>query len=75
VEIDGDRAILAFGFVGLWHVSSPFVRGWVWMRHRVGNILKDQAYCEKIGALPRNSVECASPGWSKSHDAPAEREA
>jgi hypothetical protein len=23
VEIDGDGAILVFGFVGLWHVSFP----------------------------------------------------
>jgi hypothetical protein len=29
------------------------------MRHRVGNVLKDQDYCESIGASPRNSVECA----------------
>jgi hypothetical protein len=42
MEIDGEGAILAFGFVGLWHVSSPFVRGWVRMRHSAGNMLKDQ---------------------------------
>jgi hypothetical protein len=28
------------------------------MRHRAGNMLKWQAYCEKIGALPRNAMEC-----------------
>jgi hypothetical protein len=31
------------------------------MRHRVGNVLKDQDYCESIGASPRNSVECGVP--------------
>jgi hypothetical protein len=58
VEIDGDGAVLSGRFGGPGHVSSPC--GWqsVWMRHGVGNILKDQAYCEKIGALPHNSVEC-----------------
>ena len=28
------------------------------MRHRAGNMLRWQAYCEKIGALPRNAMEC-----------------
>jgi len=58
VDIDGDRAILSGRCGGPGHVSSPC--GWqsVWMRHGVGNILKDQAYCEKIGALPHNSVAC-----------------
>jgi len=32
----------------------PLVR----MRHHVGNVLKDQAYCERIEASPLNSVEC-----------------
>jgi hypothetical protein len=56
MEIDGEGAILAFGFVGLWHVSSPFVRGWVRMRHRAGNMLKDQSDCERIGTLPLNPL-------------------
>src|SRR5262244_996676 len=29
------------------------------MRHREGNVLKDQASCERLGASPLNSVECA----------------
>jgi hypothetical protein len=28
------------------------------MRHCVGNVLKDQAYGERIGASPRNPLEC-----------------
>ena len=46
VEIDSHGSVLSDRFGGLGHVSSPC--GWqsVWMRHRVGNILKDQAYCE-----------------------------
>jgi hypothetical protein len=30
----------------------------MWMRHRVGNVLKDQADCERIGTSPHNSMEC-----------------
>jgi hypothetical protein len=41
MEIDGEGAVLAFGFVGLWHVSSPFVWRWVGIRHREDNVLKD----------------------------------
>jgi hypothetical protein len=58
VEIGGEGAVLAFGFVGLWHVSSPFVWRWVGMRHREDNVLKDQANCERIGASPLNALEC-----------------
>jgi hypothetical protein len=58
VEIDGEGAILAFGLVSLWHVSSPFVWRWVGMRHREDNVLKDQANCERIGASPLNALEC-----------------
>jgi len=32
------------------------------MRHHVGNVLKDQAYCERIEASPLNSVECGNVG-------------
>src|SRR3989475_2302431 len=28
------------------------------MRHGEGNVLKDQVYCERLGASPLNSVEC-----------------
>ena len=39
------------------------------MRHRVGNVLKDQAFCERIGAPPRNPGECGelqgTPGNTK----------
>jgi hypothetical protein len=40
-------------------MSHPLLR-WqlVRMRHRVGNILQNQGYCESIGASPHNSLEC-----------------
>jgi hypothetical protein len=28
------------------------------MSHGEGNVLKDQVYCERLGASPLNSVEC-----------------
>src|SRR5215471_11103745 len=31
-----------------------------WMSHREGNILKDQAYGERMGVSPRNSMECGN---------------
>src|SRR5262245_5449953 len=47
------------GVLAVCPMSHPL---WRWplvrMRHRVGNVLKDQDYCESIGASPRNSVEC-----------------
>src|SRR5215813_168357 len=30
-----------------------------WRSHREGNMLKDQAYGERMGVSPRNSGECA----------------
>src|SRR5215831_16956395 len=57
VDIDGESAVLAFGFGGLCHVSSPYRRWWVRMRHGEVNMLKWQAYRERMRALPRNSVE------------------
>src|SRR4029450_11840395 len=47
VEIDGEGAVLAWCFGCLCHVSSPW--GWqlVRMRHGAGNVLKDQADCER----------------------------
>ena len=58
VEIDGDGAVFAWRFGGLSHVSSPCRWLLVKMRHREGNALKDQAYCERLGVPPLNSVEC-----------------
>jgi hypothetical protein len=58
VEIDGDRAVLAFGFGGLRHVSSPCRRWWVRMRHSEVNVLKWQADRERSGASPLNPLEC-----------------
>ena len=58
VEIDGDRAVFACRFGTLSHVSSPCRWLLVRMRHREGNVLKDQAYCERIGASPLNPMEC-----------------
>jgi hypothetical protein len=37
VEVDGEGAVLAFGFGGLCHVSSPYRRWWVRMRHSERN--------------------------------------
>jgi hypothetical protein len=45
-------------FGGVSHVS--FLCRWplVWMRHRERNVLKEQAYCERLGVSPRNPMEC-----------------
>jgi hypothetical protein len=58
VEIDGEGTVLAWCFGGLCHVSSPW--GWqlVRMGHGAGNVLKDQADCDRIGASPLNPLEC-----------------
>ena len=60
VEIDGDGAVVAFGFGGLCHVSSPSRRWWVRMRHGEVNVLKWHAYRVRMGTLPRNAMECGS---------------
>jgi hypothetical protein len=54
VEVDGDRAVFACRFDTLSHVSSPCRWLLVRMRHREGNVLKDQAYYERIKAPPLN---------------------
>ena len=51
VEIDGERAVMAFGLGGLRHVSSPCQGWWMRMRHGERNALKDQTDCERIRAL------------------------
>jgi hypothetical protein len=33
------------------------------IRHRVGKVLKDQVYGERIGALPRNPLECEATNF------------
>src|SRR4030095_12358064 len=40
-------------------ISHPLLR-WplVRMRHRVGNVLQGQGYCESIRASPHNPLEC-----------------
>src|SRR6266849_3676970 len=43
VEIDGERAVVACRFGGVSHVSSPGQMPLARMRHREGNVLKDQA--------------------------------
>jgi hypothetical protein len=58
VGIDGDGAVSAYRFGSLSHVSSPCRWPLVRMRHREGNVLKDQAYDERLGASPLNPVEC-----------------
>src|SRR5712691_1705529 len=57
-EVDGDRAVVAYRFGGVSHVSSPVQMPLAWSRHGEGNALKDQAYCERLGVPPLNSVEC-----------------
>ena len=60
VEIDGEGAVLACRFGCVSHVSSPVQMPLARMRHGEGNVLKDQAYCERLGASPLNSGESES---------------
>ena len=57
IKIDGDRAVFPCGFGCVSHVSPSVEMLLVRMGHREGNVLKDQAYCERIGALPLNPLE------------------
>src|SRR6266446_6760554 len=72
VEIDGEGAVVTYRFGGVSHVSSPGQRSFTQMRHREGNILKEQVYCERLGSSPLNSGEC---GRSFSHSIAAIRSA
>jgi hypothetical protein len=55
VEVDGEGAVFAGRFGGLSHVSSP-LRWWlVRMRHREGNVLKDQTFYEKLQGVTTKS--------------------
>jgi hypothetical protein len=49
---------VAYRFGGVSHVSSPVQMPLAWKRHGEDNPLKDQAYCERLGGPPLNSVEC-----------------
>ena len=60
VEVDREGAVFAWRFGGLSHVSSPLRWGLVRMRHREGNMLKDQAFYERLRASPLNQVECGT---------------
>jgi len=60
LEIDGDGAVLTYRFGSLSHVSSPWKSRWVLMRHGEGNVLKYQAYGERLGTSPLNPVECGT---------------
>ena len=51
-EVDGDRAVVTYRFGGVSHVSSPGQMPLARMRHGEGNVLKDQAYCERLGSSP-----------------------
>src|SRR5712691_1133339 len=64
VEIDGEGAVVTYRFGGVPHVSSPGQRPFTQMRHREGNILKEQVYCERLGSSPLNSGECAASNTS-----------
>jgi hypothetical protein len=57
-EVDGDRAVVTYRFGSVSHVSSPGQMPLARMRHGEGNVLKDQASCERLGSSPLNSVEC-----------------
>jgi hypothetical protein len=57
VEVDGNRAVLAWRFGALAHVSSPCRGLSVTMRHRERNIWKEQAPCEGVTLLPHNPLE------------------
>ena len=60
VEINGDGAVAACRFRGVSHISSPGQRPLALMRYGDGNILKDQAYGERLGVPPLNSGECGN---------------
>jgi transposase-like protein len=58
-EVNGDRAVVAYRFGGVAHVSFPVQWSLARSRHGEGNTLKDQVYGERLGAPPLNSLECA----------------
>ena len=57
LEIDRDGTVLAGRFSALSHVSSSVKWPLVRMRHRGGNVLRDQAFYERLRASPLNPVE------------------
>jgi hypothetical protein len=66
VEINGDRAVFAGCFSGLGHVSSPYRRWSVRMRHDECNVSKHQGDRGSKGALPLNPMESGNYGVSDS---------
>jgi hypothetical protein len=57
-EVDGDRAVVAYRFGGVCHVSSPGQMSLARMRQDEGKGLKEQAYSGRIETSPLNPGEC-----------------
>ena len=57
-EVNGDRAVVAYRFGGVFHVSSPGQMSLARMRQDEGKVLKEQAYSERIETSPLNPMEC-----------------
>ena len=57
LEIDRDGTVLAGRLSALSHVSSSVKWPLVRMRHRGGNVLRDQAFYERLRASPLNPME------------------
>src|SRR6266850_5934963 len=57
-EVAGDRAVVAYRFGGVFHVSSPGQMSLARMRQDEGKILKEQAYSGMIETSSLNPGEC-----------------
>ena len=75
VEIDSDGAVFASRFGSLSPVASPCRWPLVRMKHREGNVLKDQVYCERFAMSPLKSVECEAPRFASREQAQDDRQA
>ena|SRR2546430_4064882 len=61
-EVDGDRAVVAYRFGGVFHVSSPGQMSLARMRQDEGKVLKEQTYSGRIETSPLNPGECEKFG-------------
>ncbi len=61
LEIDRNGTIFTGPIGGFCHGSPQVMRSQSLMGYYVGNILKLQAYCERLRALPLNPGECGLP--------------
>ena len=58
LKIDGDRAVVAYRFGGVFHVSSPGQMSLARIRQDEDKVLKEQAYSGRIETSPLNPGEC-----------------